>query len=184
MIYTALGAAAVIVLVPVGWLITTHNRGVKLRLTMAESRANVDVQLKRRHDLVPNLVNVCKAYAAHEQALFVAVAEARNRAVTELARTSTGYSSEAELVATMNKLIALVESYPQIKADAQFLQLQRELVSTEDLIAAARRFYNSNVRDWNVLVASFPSSLVVKGLPGYFYEVDGVDLAPVVALRS
>ena len=165
--------------VPVFWLVATYNRGVRLRQTLAGSKANIDVQLRRRHDLVPNLVSVCKAYASHESALFESVAAARAQAVQSLATHAAGYRGETELVSAMNKLVGLVEAYPQIKADAQFLALQKELVSTEDMIAAARRFYNANVRDWNVLSQSFPSSLVVQGAQEEFYEVEEAALARV-----
>ncbi|MBL8066936.1 MAG: LemA family protein [Armatimonadetes bacterium] len=178
-IFLLLGSVAVFV----AWFLATFNRGVRLRQNIVESRANIDVQLKRRHDLVPNLVAVCKGYASHEQAVFESISAARANAIESLAHHETGYETEAQLVSAMNRLVALVEAYPQIKADSQFLALQKELVNTEDRIAAARRFYNANCRGWNVLRESFPSSLVVKGPEAFYYEVEGVDLVPVIDLN-
>jgi LemA protein len=176
----AMGSLAVFL----AWLVATYNRGVRLRQNIIESRSNIDVQLKRRHDLIPNLVNVCKGYAAHEQSVFELVTSARTRAVESLVNHAHGYDDEVELVAAFNRLIHLVEAYPLIKSDSQFLALQKELVNTEDRIAAARRFYNSNCRAWNVLTEQFPSSLVVKGPQAFYYEVEGVDLVPLVDLSS
>jgi LemA protein len=172
----ALGALAMFL----AWWVSTHNQGIRVFNHIRESRANIDVQLKRRHDLIPNLVAVCKGYATHEQAVFEAVVDARNKAVTSLEDMKTGYQPEADLVGAVNRMMAVVEGYPQLKADGQFLALQKELVNTEDRIAAARRFYNANCRSWNVLRESFPSSLIVKGAPAFYYEVEGVDVVPVV----
>lgn len=161
------------------WWLGTYNQGVKVYNHIKESRANIDVQLKRRHELIPNLVEVCKGYATHEKGVFEAVVVARNRAADSLSHLETGYSEESELVSAVNKMMAVVEAYPQLKADGQFLALQKELVNTEDRIAAARRFYNANCRSWNVMRESFPSSLVVKGPEAFYYEVDGVAVEPV-----
>ncbi len=171
-----LGAIAMFV----AWWVSTHNQGIRVFNHIKESRANIDIQLKRRHELIPNLVAVCKGYATHEQGVFEAVVSARNKAVSSLEDMKSGYEDEAELVGAVNKLMAVVEGYPDLKADDQFLALQKELVNTEDRIAAARRFYNANCRSWNVLRESFPSSIVVKGPPAFYYEVEGVEIVPEV----
>ncbi|MFM9873069.1 MAG: LemA family protein [Fimbriimonadaceae bacterium] len=177
-IMLALGAVAMFI----AWFLSTYNQGIRVTNHMRESRANIDIQLKRRHDLIPNLVAVCKGYATHEQGVFEAVVAARNNAVTSLEDMKSGYEPEAELVGAVNKLMAVVEGYPELKADGQFLALQKELVNTEDRIAAARRFYNANCRSWNVLRESFPSSLIVKGPQAFYYEVEGVDIVPDVRI--
>lgn len=179
-VFLLLGAVAVLL----AWVFATYNRGVRLRQNIVESRANIDIQLKRRHDLVPNLVQVCRAYATHEQAVFESIAAARAKAIEGISHPESGYESEAELVTAMNKLVGIVEAYPQIKADSQFLAVQKELVNTEDRIAAARRFYNANCRGWNVLRESFPSSMVVKGSEAFYYEVEGIGLVPPVDLNQ
>ncbi len=164
------------------WWISTYNQGIRVFNHIKESRSNIDIQLKRRHELIPNLVAVCKGYAAHEQSVFEAVVEARNRAVVSLEDMRSGYEVEADLVGAVNRLMAVVEAYPALKADGQFLALQKELVNTEDRIAAARRFYNANCRSWNVLRESFPSSMIVKGPVAFYYEVEGVDVTPDVRM--
>jgi len=173
-----LGAIAMFV----AWWVATYNQGIRIFNHIKESRSNIDVQLKRRHELIPNLVAICRGYAAHEQGVFESVVEARNRAVMSLEDMKSGYEEEAELVGAVNRMMAVVEGYPTLKADGQFLALQKELVNTEDRIAAARRFYNANCRSWNVLRESFPSSMVVKGPVAFYYEVEGVDVVPDVGV--
>jgi LemA protein len=170
---------------PLAWF----NKLVRLRQLIRESWGNVDVQLKRRYDLIPNLVNTVKGYAAHEQQTLDAVVEARNRAAANSGAVGAQAQDEQQLVRATRQLLAVVESYPQLKASQNFLQLQTELVNTEDRIAAARRFYNANVRDYNVCRTSFPWMLVA-GLgdfpPQDFFEVDDytVRQAPVVSMSS
>lgn len=174
-----------VVLVPVIWFIATLNRFVRLRNLIHESWANVDVVLKRRYELIPNLVETVKGYAAHERAALEQVIAARNRALASTGRVREQADDERRLVNEVNHLLALAESYPDLKASENFLQLQRELVNTEDRIAAARRFYNANVRENNTLVQQFPS-LIVARLMGRqaedFFEVEELAIrkAPVV----
>ncbi len=151
-------AVIVVPLLMVCWAIATSNRIKRLKNLMRESWADIDVQLKRRHDLIPNLVETVKGYAAHETQTFTAVIEARNRAVS-----SGAVSDEKEMVHNVNRLLAVSEAYPDLRSNTNFLALQQELINTEDRIAAARRFYNANVRDFNILIETFPSSLLAGG---------------------
>ena len=166
-----IAVAAIAVALPVAW----YNKLVRLRQLIRESWGNVDVQLKRRYDLIPNLVNTVKGYAAHERDVLQAVVEARDRAAASTGPVGEQSRDEEELVRSTRRLLAVAESYPQLRASQNFLALQQELVNTEDRIAAARRFYNANVRDYNVARTTFPTMLVA-GLgdfpPADFFEVD------------
>ncbi|MDZ4754377.1 MAG: LemA family protein [Phycisphaerae bacterium] len=166
-----------IILIPLIWLIATYNRFASTRQHMKESWAGVDVELKRRHDLVPNLVSTVKGYAVHEQQIFERLAELRSQAMS--AHTAgTQVPVEGELTRCLHRLIAVAESYPSLKADRNFLELQQELALTEDRIAASRRFYNANVRDLNTLCTTFPSSLIAgvfKFTPEGFFELDSAN---------
>ena len=159
------------------WMLAVHIRIVTLSNLVRESWAQIGVQLQRRYDLVPNLVETVKGYARHEQEVFRLVAEARSRAMGSQGPVAEQSAQELKLVSGMRSLLAVAESYPELKADANFRMLQQELVDTEDRIAAARRFYNANVRDYNVMVQSFPTS-VVAGLMGVssesYWEVEEV----------
>jgi LemA protein len=149
-----------IVLVALVWLVATFNRFVRLRQHIKESWSDIDAELKRRHDLVPNLVETVKGYAAHERDTLEQVARMRNQAAAPHASASLQAADESHLQMALGRLFALAESYPQLRADGQFLALQKELANTEDRIAAARRFYNANVRELNQLRATFPTNLV------------------------
>jgi LemA protein len=151
----------VLLLVTVGWLIAVYNRFVTLITRIKEAWADIDVQLKRRYDLIPNLVNVVKGYAAHEREAFEHVTEARAKAIGA-GNVEEKSAAEAELGGTLKSLFAVAEAYPDLKANQNFLELQRELSDTENKIQAARRFYNSNVRDLNITVDSFPSNLIAN----------------------
>jgi LemA protein len=178
-------AVIIAICLPLAW----YNKLIRLRQLIRESWGNVDVQLKRRYDLIPNLVNTVKGYAAHEQQTFAAVTEARNRAAANNGAPGAQAQDEQTLVRATRQLLAVAESYPDLKASRNFMQLQQELVNTEDRIAAARRFYNANVRDYNVCRTSFPW-LLVAGLgdfpPQDFFEVDDytVRQAPVVSMST
>jgi LemA protein len=152
--------AAVVVLVPVLYVIVQYNGLVGLRNHIAESWSNVDTELKRRYDLIPNLVASVRGYAAHERAVLERVTELRDRCLANQGAVGDQARDELQLVDALKQLLVRVEAYPQLKADAHFLQLQRELVNTEDRIQAARRFYNGNVRDFRNKRETFPSSLV------------------------
>ena len=149
--------AAVIVI----WLISTYNRLITLRNRTKEAWSDIDVQLKRRYNLIPNLVETVKGYAAHERGVFEKVTEARTRA---MGAKSIKEHSEAEnmLSSTLKSLFAVVENYPDLKASTNFLELQRELRDAEDKIQAARRFYNGNVRDMNIQIESFPANIIAS----------------------
>lgn len=149
-------------LIVVVWLIATFNRLVRLRQHMKESWADIDVELKRRHDLIPNLVETVKGYAAHERELLERVIELRNRAAGAHGSTGALAADESALAAELSRLFLVVESYPVLKADQNFAALQRELALTEDRIAAARRFYNANVRDNNRLCAEVPTNVIAS----------------------
>jgi LemA protein len=180
------GVVAVIaVCLPLAW----YNKLVRLRQLIRESWGNVDVQLRRRYDLIPNLVNTVKGYATHEREVLERVTEARNRAVDNTGAVGSQSADERQLVDATKQLFAVVENYPQLKASANFLALQRELVDTEDRIAAARRFYNANVRDYNVSRTTFPTMLVAgfgDFPPQDYFEVDDhtVRAAPAVSLAG
>lgn len=143
------------------WLIWTFNRLIVLRTRSKEAWADIDVQLKRRYDLIPNLVETVKGYASHERELFQKVTEARAKAISA---GTVGEKAQAEnaLTSTLKSLFAVAENYPDLKASQNFLELQRELRDTEDKIQASRRFYNTNVRDLNIKIDIFPASLVAK----------------------
>lgn len=154
----------VIVLIPAVimliWLGATYNRFVSLRNHINEAWSNVDTELRRRYDLIPNLVETVKGYAAHEKAVFEAVAQARVKAMNSSGSPEEQARTENELACTLRSLFAVSEGYPQLKSNANFLALQRELVNTEDRIQAARRFFNGNVREYNSLLESFPSNII------------------------
>ena len=151
---------AVIVLVPVLWAVVQYNALVGLRNYITESWSNVDTELKRRYDLIPNLVATVKGYAAHEREVLERVVELRNRCAANNGPVAGQASDEIQLVDALKQLLLIVENYPQLKADQHFLKLQTELTNTENRIQAARRFYNGNVRDYRNKCETFPSNLV------------------------
>jgi LemA protein len=155
-----LGVLAGVPLLILIWAILIYNGLVRLRQHCRESWAGIDTELKRRYDLVPNLVSTVKGYAAHERALFQSVTEARSRAVASTGSPEAQAADENVLVDALRRLLAVVESYPNLKASDHFLELQRELANTEDRIQAARRFYNGNVRDMNTRIEAFPSNII------------------------
>ncbi len=156
------------------WLILTYNRLITLKNRAKEAWSDIDVQLKRRYNLIPNLVETVKGYATHERELFEKVTEARTRAMGATNPKEKG-QAENMLTNTLKSLFAVAENYPDLKAAANFLELQRELRDTEDKIQAARRFYNTNVRDLNIKTESFPVNLIASPL-GFakmdFFEIE------------
>jgi len=162
MIEWFIGALLLIALVIVMWAVVQYNAMVKLRNLVQESWRQIDVELQRRHDLIPNLVETVKGYATHERETLEAVVKAR--AVAAEPGSSPGQQAEQENVLTqaLGKLFALAEQYPDLKANQNFLHLQGELTNTEDRIAAGRRFYNANVRAMNTKVETFPTTLVAS----------------------
>ncbi len=165
------------------YVIGSYNSLVTLRNLVRNSWANIDTELRRRYDLIPNLVETVKGYAAHERATFEAVTEARTKAMASTGSPSSQARDENVLVGALKSLFAVSESYPDLKASDNFLKLQQELVDTEDRIQAARRFYNGNVKDLNTLCDVFPSN-IVAGLFGFthedYFEVESLEVrAPV-----
>lgn len=179
----AFGSAGAVLLVVGVWLIATYNRFVRVRQHMKESWADVDVELKRRYDLIPNVINTVKGYAKHEQELFESVTEARAKAMENTDRPDRQSGDERALSSRVNRLMAVAEAYPELKASEHFKALQDELANTEDRIAAGRRFYNGNVRELNQLCREFPSNLLA-GLFGFeeqgFFEVSDTSEREVV----
>jgi len=152
--------AAIIVL----WVIFAYNRLVLLLNRAKEAWADIDVQLKRRYNLIPNLVETVKGYAAHEKTVFENVTKARTAAMTAEQSGDPKKVGKAEnfLAGTLKTLFAVAENYPQLRAAENFLELQKELSDTENKIQAARRFYNGNVRDLNIKIESFPANIVAN----------------------
>lgn len=157
--YLVLLVLAIILL----WAIFTYNRLVVLRSRVQEAWSDIDVQLKRRYNLIPNLIETVKGYATHEREVLEKVTEARTRA---MGATGTEDKAQAEnmLTGTLKSLFAVSENYPDLKASANFVELQRELRDTEDKIQASRRFYNTNTRDINIKIESFPANLIAGAL--------------------
>lgn len=167
-----LGAVILLVGFPLLWAAATFNRLVKARNQQREAWSGVDVQLRKRHDLVPALVEVVRGYRNHEQTVLESVTIARSRAAADPNRTD---GAENDLSHGLQKLFALAEAYPELKADTNFRQLSSQLVAIEDDLQYARRYYNGSVRDFRNLAESFPSNLVAAAFgfqPGDFFEVE------------
>ncbi len=141
------------------WIIAVYNGLIRLKNRVDEAWSDIDVQTKRRYDLIPNLVNTVKSYATHERELFERVAEARARAMGA-GTAQDKAQAENMLSNTLKSLFAVAEAYPDLKANQNFLELQRELTDTEDKIQASRRFYNGNARDFNIKIEIFPNNLI------------------------
>ena len=176
-VWIIVGLVALLVL----WAIVTYNRLVRNRNQIDNAWSQVDVQLRRRYDLIPNLVNTVKGYAAHEKQLFENVALARSAGIS--AKT-VGEQAQAEnmLTQALRQLFAVVENYPQLKANENFLALQEELTGTEGRIAFARQFYNDQVLDFNNLIQQFPSVIVAR-MAGFkereFFQIEEAAAGPV-----
>ncbi|BAT57874.1 LemA family protein [Variibacter gotjawalensis] len=154
---TALIILGVIVLLIV-WIVMIYNGLVAMRQRVNQSFADIDVQLKQRHDLIPNLVEVVKGYAAHEKGTLEAVIQARNSALTAQG-TAQVAAAENQLTGALRQLFALSESYPDLKANQNFQQLQTEISDIENKLAAARRFFNNAVQEYNTGIEQFPAAL-------------------------
>jgi len=177
--YIALGIVIALVL----YLVIKYNGFITLRNRTQEAWADIDVQLKRRYDLIPNLVNTVKGYAAHESSAFEKVTEARSRAMQAGTMAEKGEADQA-LTGTLKSLFAISEAYPELKANTNFLQLQSELSDTENKIQAARRFYNGNVRDFNTGIQVFPGNIIAsmfkfKALEFFELEQESAEKNPV-----
>jgi len=161
-----LAVIAAIVLLPLIYGVATYNTLVALRNHIRDAWSNIDTELKRRYELIPNLVATVKGYAAHEKEIFERITELRAQCMASQGRPEQQAMDENQLVAALQRMLAVVENYPQLKADQNFLELQHELVNTEDRIQAARRFFNGNVRDYRNKCQTFPSSLIA-GMFGF-----------------
>jgi len=157
-LYVVLGVIALGFLFGIG----TYNALVRLRQHVRESWSAIGTELKRRYDLIPNLVETVKSYASHERETLDAVIQARTRAVASTGSPGQQAADENPLVQALGRLFAVAEAYPELKANQNFVELQRQLQETEDRIQAARRFYNANVREMNTRVQSFPSNLIAS----------------------
>ena len=176
-LWIVLGAVVLLVLAVV-WI---YNRLVSLRARVDNGWSQIDVQLRRRADLIPNLVETVRGYAAHERELFERVTEARAHSM-EASGVSDQANAENEVTAGLRQLLAVVEAYPDLKANQNFLALQEELVATESKIAYARQFYNDQVMRLNTLIQSFPSSIVASVFrfsERPFFEIDEPTRGPV-----
>jgi LemA protein len=167
----------IIVLVVIGvlvlWIIGAYNRFIRLINQSKEAWSDIEVQLKRRYELIPNLVNAVKGYMAHESGTFEKVTEARNQAM-RAGNLHDKAGAENMLTGALKSLFAVSEAYPDLKANTNFLELQKELSDTENKIQSSRRFYNANVRDLNIGVQSFPANLIAKAFN--FSEMELFDL--------
>jgi len=157
-----LAIAAAVPLLLLLWVIGIYNGLARTRNTVDESWSDIDTELKRRHDLIPNLVETVRGYAAHERQTLEAVVAARSAAAHAHASPAAAAQDEGVLQGSLRALFAVSERYPDLKADAHFLELQRELANTEDRIQRSRRFYNANVRDLNTRIEVFPGNVVAS----------------------
>ena len=161
------------------YVIVVFNRLVRLRNQVREGWSGIDVQLRRRTDLVPNLVDTVKAYAAHERGLFEQIATLRASSIAA-DNVSRQAAAERALEGALGRLLALAEAYPELKANQNFLTLQEQLAEIEDQLQMARRYYNGSARDLNVAIQSFPSVLIARPLgfvEAAFFELDDRDAA-------
>ena len=165
------------------YLVWIFNRLVRERNLVREGWSGIDVQLRRRTDLVPNLVDTVKAYAAHERKLFEDIAKIRSDSIAA-ANIKTQENAERELQGALSRLIALKEAYPDLKADRNFLKLQEQLAEIEDNLQMARRYYNGSARNLNILIQSFPNVLIARPLgfkEAEFFQIDaGEGITPHV----
>lgn len=174
----------VVLAIVIAWAIAQYNGLVRLRNLVQEAWRQIDVELQRRHDLIPNLVETVKAYAKHEKETFEQVTKARSMATAPGSGPAEQAAQENILTQALGRLIAVAEAYPELKADKNFQQLQLELTNTEDRIAAGRRFYNANVRTLNTKIETFPTN-IIAGMFGfhraeYFETDDAARTAPTV----
>ena len=169
-LFTLLGIAVIAIL----YIVVVYNSLIRLRNRSREALSDIDVQTKRRYDLIPNLVETVKGYMSHERETLESVTKARTEAMNTHGTALEKADKENVLAGTLKTLFALSENYPDLKANANFLELQRELSDTENKIQAARRFYNNTVNDLNTKIESFPSNIIAQSFrfeKGSFFEV-------------
>ncbi len=175
---TALIVVLVLVVLLALWGVTSYNRLIRLRNLVQEAWRQIDVELTRRHDLIPNLVETVKGYASHERGTLEDVMKARSAAMSGGQSPADLAQNENVLTQALGRLFAVAEAYPDLKANQNFLALQQELASTEDRIASGRRYYNANVRELNTKVESVPSN-IVAGLAhigrAEYFEAEGAE---------
>jgi LemA protein len=174
-------AAVVVVVLLAVYLVVLYNRLVNLRNRIENAWAQIDVQLRRRYDLIPNLVETVKGYAAHERETLERVVAARQRGITA-DTVPTQAEAENQITGALRQLFALAEAYPQLRANENFLQLQEELAATESRIAYARQFYNDAVVRYNTRIETIPDVLLAKVLglqPREYFEIEGEAAGPV-----
>lgn len=179
----ALIVAVVLIVIGVGWGVGSYNSLVSLRENVTTQSANIDTQLQRRTDLIPNLVNTVKGYAAHETEIMTAVSDARARLAGAEGMAEKAEADQA-LNSALSRLLMVVENYPDLKADAQYTSLMDELAGTENRIAVARSDYNAVVRDYNKKIKTFPT-VILANLFGfeeaeYFEAAEGSETPPTV----
>ena len=183
-LWIVLGLVALVLI----WIVATYNTLVRLRQHCRESWSSIDTELRRRYDLIPNLVETVKGYAAHERETLEAVVAARGQAAGSNGSPQSQAKDENAFVGALRQVLAPSEGYPDLKASGNFLKLQQELANTEDRIQAARRFYNANVRDINTRIEVFPSNLIANAgsfRKRQFFEIEdaGARELPSVSLR-
>lgn len=170
-----------IILVIVAWFILTYNNFVNLRNRVKNAWAQIDVQLKRRYDLIPNLVETVKGYAKHEKEIFENIAELRAKAMGATSIKDIGESNN-QITGTLKTLFAVAENYPELKANEEFLKLQEELTNTENKIAFSRQFFNDIVMNYNATQQKIPANLIAGMMnlkPEEYYPVDEAEKGPV-----
>ena len=170
------------------WAVGMYNGLIKLRNLVQEAWRQIDVELKRRHDLIPNLVETVKGYAAHEKGTLEGVMQARTAAMSGGQGPAAAAQSEGMLTQALGRLFAVAEAYPDLKANVNFLALQQELTSTEDRIASGRRYYNANVRELNTKVETLPTNVIAgiaKVSKAEYFETEGAERqAPQVSFGA
>ena len=185
-VWIVLGVVALLAII----FVVSYNRFVSQKNLIRDSWANIDTELKRRYDLIPNLVETVKGYASHEREIFEEVARTRSMAAGATGSPAAQAAAEGPFVAALGKLFAVAENYPDLKANQNFLALQGELTNTEDRLQTARRFYNANVRDFNRRIQSFPSAIIANMFhfeEAEFFEIDDATRqagAPQVSFAS
>jgi len=175
-------ALLLVVVLVAGWLVLVYNGLIRGKNRVDEAWSDIDVQTKRRYDLIPNLVETVKAYAGHENAVFTKVTEARANAMGAQGVDAKGKAENA-LSQTLKSLFAIAENYPDLKASQNFAKLQDELADTENKIQASRRFYNGNVRDFNTQIQMFPTNMIAGMLGFKSYEFFQADEAEREAVQ-
>lgn len=173
-----------IIFIVLVYVMVSYNGLITLKNRVKEAWSDIDVQLKRRYDLIPNLIETVKGYASHEKETFNMVIEARSKAMSATGAKEKG-DAENALSGTLKSLFALSENYPDLKASVNFLELQKELTDTEDKIQASRRFYNGNVLDFNTKLEMFPTNMIAQmfgfKVSEFFVAEEGEKVAPKVS---